>query len=280
MKMVLVQGSHSPRVRRKQRARRAAILDTAMHLVARRGIDGLTLQAIAEALDYSVGALYRYFPSKGVLVAELQRGVIRVLDAQIRLLWERCDGWLVRERAEGPEPPAVVALLPLVALPSFYGHVASAVPEQFALLADSLGDPRQLIEDPDARRVFDDARSLFGRTAARFEEAARAGALASGDPLRRPLVLWASMHGVVQLRKLSRIDPVLIDTGAMLAALVEALFLGWGADRSALERARQILADSDLAALPLVAADFAASPAAPVELRQLNESDSNAKEVV
>jgi AcrR family transcriptional regulator len=248
-----------------------------MQLIARRGIDGLTLQAIADSLDYSVGALYRYFPSKGVLVAELQRGVVRVLDAKVRLLWERCDEWLARGAVE--EPETVRVLLPVVVLPSFYGRVASVVPEQFGLLADSLGDPRQLTEDADARRVLADARPIFGRMATRFGEAARVGALDPGDPLRRSLVLWASMHGVVQLRKMSRVDPVLIDTGAMLSALVEALFLGWGADRTALQRARQIAAAADLVAVPMDSADFAASPAAPGE-PQANTSNRNAEEVV
>jgi AcrR family transcriptional regulator len=252
MNMVLVHPPDSPRIRRKRRARRVAILGTAMDLVAQRGVEGLTLQSIADALDYSVGALYRYFPSKGVLVAELQREVIRVLDAKVALLWSRCEEQLAGER--GP----AAALLPLVTLPFLYERVAEAAPEHFGLLSDSLGDPRQLIEDEDARRVFADARPIFEGMAARFEAAVRARALGPGEPLRRALVLWASMHGVVQLRKMGRVDPLLIDTGAMLASLVEALFLGWGAQPDALERALRMTGEGDLTAIPVAAADFAA----------------------
>ena len=51
------------------------ILLAAEH-VAREGFDALTMQRLADQCDSAIGAVYRYFPSKGALVAEVQREAI------------------------------------------------------------------------------------------------------------------------------------------------------------------------------------------------------------
>lgn len=53
--------------RRKYQTRQN-ILDTAHSMIVERGIEGLSIRAIAEAIDYSPAALYRYFNSKDQLV--------------------------------------------------------------------------------------------------------------------------------------------------------------------------------------------------------------------
>ena len=63
--------------RRKERSDR--VLDAAMRLLVEEGAHALTIQRLAHDLDYAVGALYRYFPSKDALLADLQRKVIHEL---------------------------------------------------------------------------------------------------------------------------------------------------------------------------------------------------------
>jgi AcrR family transcriptional regulator len=50
------------------RARRAKIVDVARELFARKGFSGTSMDDLAEATGLSIGALYRYFPSKERLV--------------------------------------------------------------------------------------------------------------------------------------------------------------------------------------------------------------------
>ena len=69
-------GDHSPRVERKRQARKRDILRRALTLATTEGDDVLTVGRLAEELDYTPGALYRYFPSKDALVAEVQRCII------------------------------------------------------------------------------------------------------------------------------------------------------------------------------------------------------------
>jgi AcrR family transcriptional regulator len=55
-------------------SRREEILDAATRIIARRGMDGATMQQIASETGLSVGALYRYYAGKSDLVrAVLER---------------------------------------------------------------------------------------------------------------------------------------------------------------------------------------------------------------
>lgn len=57
----------------QQRARemRRRLLDAALQLIAKRGIQALTTQAIADTAHVSIGTVYRYFPDRAGILAEL-----------------------------------------------------------------------------------------------------------------------------------------------------------------------------------------------------------------
>jgi AcrR family transcriptional regulator len=64
----------SPREKRQQRTHQA-ILDAARQLINEKGIDGLSIRAIAERIDYSPAGLYEYFGSKEeIILALCQQG--------------------------------------------------------------------------------------------------------------------------------------------------------------------------------------------------------------
>ncbi len=84
--------------REKRRARtREAILEAALHIVAERGVEALSIREIAEQIDYSPSGLYEYFSGKeeileqvanegfARLTTRLEQG-IRGETAQARLL--------------------------------------------------------------------------------------------------------------------------------------------------------------------------------------------------
>jgi AcrR family transcriptional regulator len=63
-----------------------AIVRAANEIIAERGLDGLTTNHVAERAGVSIGSLYRYFPGKEAIVAELdlryrQRAAAELLDA-------------------------------------------------------------------------------------------------------------------------------------------------------------------------------------------------------
>ncbi|MDG4664451.1 TetR/AcrR family transcriptional regulator [Mycobacterium sp. 236(2023)] len=57
----------------QQRARemRRRLLDSALRIVSRHGVATLTTQAIADTAHVSIGTVYRYFPDRAAILAEL-----------------------------------------------------------------------------------------------------------------------------------------------------------------------------------------------------------------
>ena len=75
-----------PRSRpQQQRARemRRRLLDTARRLVAGHGVEALTTQGVADAAHASTGTVYRYFPDRGAILAELVDEATRDISVEL-----------------------------------------------------------------------------------------------------------------------------------------------------------------------------------------------------
>ena len=67
---------------RRRRARIESILDASMVLFYEEGIEALTMRRLADALDLTPGALYRYFPGKDEILLGLgNRALQQISDA-------------------------------------------------------------------------------------------------------------------------------------------------------------------------------------------------------
>jgi len=88
----------TPRARRRAE-RRQSILDTALELIGTRGLDGLTVHALAGALDLTPGALYRYFKSKDEILVALAVHVVTSLRDGFSALASSMDMALASEAA-------------------------------------------------------------------------------------------------------------------------------------------------------------------------------------
>lgn len=64
-------------------ARRAALIAAAIDVIARDGLEGLTTDAIAERAELAVGLIYKYFPDKTELLAEV---VQQLLERDLKAL--------------------------------------------------------------------------------------------------------------------------------------------------------------------------------------------------
>lgn len=238
--------SYSPHIRRKREARVRGFLRTAMEIIAERGLDGLTLQEVTATHGISVSAIYRYFPSKNALLAELQRRIVRALSDAIGVCRNNAEEWA----AEAGLDLKTRALLRIAVAGPFYAGYARDYPSEFGLIAKSLGDQHYLIEDSEARRIFTVSAADFRSLAAPIAEAADNGFLSPGDAVERALILWAGLHGLAQLRKLSRLAPDLFRVDSLIREYVETLLAGWGADRKALAATYDLIVKRKLGACP------------------------------
>ncbi len=212
---VVYHGSE-PRERRHH-ANRQRILKAAAEIVFAEGVEALSIKRVADAADYTPGALYRYFSSKDALLAAV---VVRVIEDLATKLTE------ANARADRP-------LGRVVALCLAYIDFAQRRSHAYGLFGELIAKPRVLIEaQREASTVGVAVARALAPLAAALEEAVAVRELRSGDARERAVLLWAGLQGALLLRKQERIAPDLIDTDGLTVAMLETLLIGFGADRN------------------------------------------------
>ena len=214
----------TPRERRRDENLRH-ILEAAMEMVEEGGFAALSINKLAEAVDYTPGALYRYFGSKDALLSQL-----------IEQILVEVHGHLLAAEALLPEDATPLAHV--VMLADGYRAFARREPHRFGLLAMSLAQPRILLgEESDARPVMKVMWSAMQPLSEALAAAARDGLLQPGDPAERTLCLFALLQGLLPLRKRTRQLQGVFDVDRLAVAGINALLVGWGARPRAVDSA-------------------------------------------
>lgn len=203
----------------RRRNRRDELLTAALELVSEQGLEGLSVQALAKRTDRSVGAMYRYFSSlEAVLVA-----------LQCRIL-EELGSYISEAAGDSQVVGASEALLRVMRIASAYRDFGLQRPHHFGLLSSILANPRFLLSAEEAGVVGASMEGLLAVVEQALEEAEQQSGLSEGCARERCLLLWVSTQGLLQLRKLGRLEPRLAEMDDLLDALLRTLLLGWGAD--------------------------------------------------
>lgn len=191
----------TPRKRPRQERSRATvdtILAATARVLVKKGFDGLTTNAVAEAAGVSIGSLYQYFPSKEALVAALIEQHIEEMNAAILHELTRV--------AQLPMAQAVRAVIEL----TIRAH--SVEPELHRVLTEQVPRVGRLARLAEADSIC--RRMVSGILAARKEE------LAISDPDTAAFVLVASIEAITHRAALfspERLrDPRLIDEAVAL----------------------------------------------------------------
>jgi len=201
----------TPQLRRRL-AMTQRIIDAATEIVVEGGFDALSVQRIAAALDYTPGAMYRYFPSKDALVSAVVVGIIEDV------------GVFMREVA------GITALERLRTLAFRWGAFAKDAPHRFGLIQVLMATPQVILADAAlAAPAIDAMFRAMDPVRAALCDAADEGALKPGDASRRALVLFAGLQGALMLRKQSRHVPALIAPDLLFRDVLETLIAGWTA---------------------------------------------------
>jgi AcrR family transcriptional regulator len=220
---------------RNRLARHSDYLQTALRIATEHGIEALTMQRLADEVDAAIGTVYTYFPSKGALLAEVQREAIdRILGSYLLL---RPD---VEARVADADP-TTATLTHLVAFGRFWIASLDTYPQEQALLQQLMNDSRRAVPDDELGRVLPAILRLLDLARERFEAATAAGALTAGDPMDRTITLAAALSGVLGVGKLDRWDVDLLDGRRLGMALVDDLLKGWGAAAGDLASAHAVL---------------------------------------
>lgn len=183
--------------------KRDEILDAAMTVFEEVGLDALSFRRLADGMDLSHSAPYRYFASKEELVNALRARAYRWIEAE---MLEAIAG------IAGPEQQ-------LDALAAAYIRSGLERPHRYALMFFNLNDGDTLRNFPELAEAKRDALDVCTRVIAAGQK--------SGDfpktldPLTAAHLFWIGAHGLVSLqvagqfvmgRKVQELVPTLIQS--------------------------------------------------------------------
>lgn len=237
MNVVQALDASSPTGRRARNrlARHREYLGTALQIATEEGLAALTMQRLAAEVDAAVGTVYTYFPSKGALVAEVQREAVERLTGSYLLLRP-----VIEERVADADP-SIAALAHLVGFARFCIESVDTLPQEQRLLQQLMYDADQIVPTEEGSRVLPTITRLLDLARERFEAASAAGALHEADPMDRTIILASALNGVLQVHKLARWDAELLDSARLARQLIDGLLAGWGADADHLVAAHAVV---------------------------------------
>jgi AcrR family transcriptional regulator len=158
---------------RNRAARHEQLMAAASEIVSTEGLDGLTMQAVADRVECAVGTIYTYFDSKSSLLTALQIAAIETLGTSFRrsrALWDD-------DLDEAGVDEATAALVRLVAFGHLFTSAPTLHPREFELLQVLLSTRRRETSDEDARKVLPYALGLINEFRLLIEAAVEVGAL-------------------------------------------------------------------------------------------------------
>ncbi|MBN1260309.1 MAG: TetR/AcrR family transcriptional regulator [Anaerolineae bacterium] len=169
----------SPSERRYARTQEL-IIDAARELLVTQGIEGLSMRALADSVDYSPAALYTYFDSKEAILLAIRERGFSMLEAFIR----------------GQIDVSVPLPERLYAIALAYLDFAQRYPEIYGLMFNTtLTGPEDLSDVTE--------ESGFGGVAALLHQGIARGALVVPKGYTAETLafhFWFTLHGIAMLR--------------------------------------------------------------------------------
>lgn len=212
---------------------------SAARIIATDGLSSLTMQRVADEVGCAIGSLYRYFPSKDALIAELQREAIDRVGTSFLLSQSHLTQLLERR---GIDDPAVVALARVVTATRFWIAAETVFPQEIELSRRTFTDPAVTIERRDVGRVVPAGMRLLEQASALIDGAVDAGALRPAANLDRAVIVIAGTTGVLMTTSLGRWNLDLFDGRRLATRMARDLFVSWGADPAHLDAVEDLVA--------------------------------------
>lgn len=212
------------------------MLDAAVAIATREGLEALTIARLCEATHLSIGGLYRYFPSKEAIHQALQERMI----LQFGGYWQDAIAHIEAQADAVKVAAEPRALLRLLAAYFAYLDHAAQQPVEHRLLHAFIATPSQLLTDEGAKNMEVKLAPLLQGYAGLINDAVACKALQAGDATQRVYVIWAMLHGLDDFRKRDRILPDALRVAALAEAHIATLLKGWGAKAAALDTALRL----------------------------------------
>lgn len=192
---------------------RRRILSAAQELFDSAGIDAVSMRALGARVGLTASALYAYFPAKIDLLRALWWDALDELHSRMAQLSQR-----------EPDPIAAIRGLGLA-----YVDFGLENPARFRVLF--MADQGGFAEELKAAGIYHESYRLFRE---RVSEAIDQGRLQFGDPDLCAQVLWAGVHGALNLTNSSGSFPFVLPS-LLAVTTIDALLAGLSMDPSGRE---------------------------------------------
>lgn len=205
------------------------------------------MQAVADRVDCAVGTIYTYFSSKSALLAALQSNAIRVLADSHEQAASSWDDGLEELQVDYQ----VAALVRTIALTRLFTAWPDLQPNEFDFLQMLITSRESAITAQDAMAVAPQALVVMSEGRVLIDAAVDVGAIRQdperpGDDSLSRTVRWiAGLDGAVLVAAASKLvadlDPDAFGRRHMAERLTADLLLAWGASKSQIEMAFEVV---------------------------------------
>lgn len=202
-------------------------LEVALRMVTTEGIATLTMPRLADELGCGIGTLYRHFPSKDALIAELQIEALGIIGTSF-VASQAALEQLLAER--GIHDDAVTSLARVAGAVRYWVSAELHLPREIELLRTMFTDPAVHMDEEEGQKVLPASLLLLELARSVLDAAVEAGALRDGPAVQRAIVVLSGTTGVLMTSALQRWDADLFHGQEMARLMARDLFLGWGAD--------------------------------------------------
>jgi len=173
---------------REREQRKAQILDTARALLLEKGLNATSINQIAKRAELSVGAIYFYYKSKEDLYAALQVEGLELLNQTIR------------ESVQKPsQPQENIRNIAMAYLKFSEEHK-----NYFDIINYFLASPEPIFSPELKIQVDERGKDNLTILTDTIREGIRNGLFKAVDPRRQAIILWSTLHGMIQFKKLEK----------------------------------------------------------------------------
>jgi len=202
---------------------RNALLEAALALISKQGVEAFSLREAARAVGVSPAAAYRHFEDKAALLAALAaEGMGRLALAM--------EGAMAR--AAGARGSAARATAEFVQMGAAYVEFAVANPARFRVMFGPWCDHPELCQIPP--EAAPTGRDPYQILVDALDGLARAGAIALSARAGAEIAAWASVHGLATLLVEGSLRLSAEEQAGALQAILRTLLLGLGCRPAAL----------------------------------------------
>jgi TetR/AcrR family transcriptional regulator len=195
---------------REREQRKTQILDTARALLLEKGLNATSINQIAKRSELSVGAIYFYYKSKEDLYAALQVEGLELL-AQMN-----------RQVGQGESLPDEK----IRKLASVYLRFSEDHKNYFDIINYFLTSPEPIFSPELKAKIDEHGKDSLFFLAEAIREGIQGGLFKTGDPRRQAIILWSTLHGIIQMKKLEKTILADINYQSLYAEAVEQFIDG------------------------------------------------------